>query len=90
MSDGMSDAKAENNLADDVWQSAFAFLKATAKLGRAIKRARLGHRGWSIARSFIVTETNQALFKTGFRLVDDDPEKCFEYYPEAYGTDADE
>lgn len=84
MSSGPSDAAAEDRLADDVWREAFTLLKATTRLGKAVQRARMGHRGWSIAREFIVREVNIALHKTGFRLVDEEPGKTFEHYPGAY------
>jgi len=87
MSDGISDAHEESDLARAIWEAAFHFREATSKLGRAIRRARNGHRGWAIARVFIVRETNEALQSTGFKLVDADPQKAFEYYPDAYGPD---
>lgn len=84
MSDGMSDARAEGELAGDVWDAAFDLGEDVARLARAVQRARMGHRGWSIHRAWIVAEMNNALKNTGFELVDRDPQKSFEQYPGAY------
>ncbi len=85
MSDGMSDANAEGDLARAVWCAAFDLRDAMWELGKAIKQARMGHRGWSIPRGFIVSEVNDLLRDTGFVLVDQRPDKCFEHYgPDAY------
>jgi len=84
MSDGMSDARAEDELASNVWREAFNLGENALRLAQAIKQARNGHRGWGPARSWIVREVNEALRMTGFILVDHDPEKRFEHYPDAY------
>ena len=85
MSDGMSDANAEGDLARAVWCAAFDLREAIWALDRAIKQARMGHRGWNIPRGFIVSEVNDLFRETSFVLVDQRPDKCFEHYgPRAY------
>ena len=84
MSDGMSDARAESGLARNVWETAFDLADMIARLDQAIKQARGGHRGWGIARGWILHEINRALRHTGFILVDHHPDKSFECYPDAY------
>jgi hypothetical protein len=80
MSDGMSDANAEGELASNVWRAAFDLREAIWALGKAIQRARMGHRGWNIPRGFIVREVNDLLRETDFGLTDKRPDKCFEHY----------
>lgn len=77
MSDGMSDSRAESELANDVWTTAFDLAECAINLMKAVGRARNGHRGWGVARSWIVGEVNRALVPTGFVLVDRDPDKSF-------------
>jgi hypothetical protein len=84
MSDGMSDSRAESALAQEVWSAAFDLSELAVHLTKAVQKARLGHRGWGLARSWIVAEVNLALRETGFVLVDHAPEKSFEHYPDAY------
>lgn len=84
MSDGMSDASASDDMLASVWSAAEDFSEIVIHLVKAVQRARLGHRGWNIARGWIVNEVNIALRNTGFKLVDEKPEKSFESYPDAY------
>jgi hypothetical protein len=84
MSDGISDAKAEDKLERDVWVAAFDVVDAIKFLRAAISRARMGHRGWTIARGWIVYSTCKALKEIGFELIDREPEKSFEWYEDAY------
>lgn len=65
MSSGPSDARAESDLADDV-------MVAADKLAKAIKRARVGHRGYAIPVPAILKEVNDALSDEGvteFRMI---------------------
>jgi len=80
----MSDARASDNLYNGFWTAAFDLKEAAAKYAKAVMRARVGHRGWRFARWSIVNETNDVLTGTGFKLVDTDPEKSFEHYPDAF------
>jgi hypothetical protein len=84
MSDGMSDSRAGSELANDVWATAFDLAECAMHLMQAVGRARNGHRGWGVARSWIVEEVNRALRPTGFALVDREPDKSFEHYEGVY------
>lgn len=80
----MSDARASEGLYNGFWTAAFDLKEAAVTYAKAVMRARVGHRGWGIARWSIVNETNDVLTGTGFKIVDTDPDKSFEYYPDAY------
>ena len=80
----MSDSRAEDTLAKEVWNTAFDLKELAVHLCKAMQRARLGHRGWVLARYWIVSEVSMALEGTGFALVDSTPGKSFEHYPDAY------
>ncbi len=84
MSDGMSDARASEGLYNGFWTAAFDLKQAAIVYARAVMRARIGHRGWGIARWSIVNEVNDVLIETGFKLVDTNPDKSFESYADAY------
>ena len=62
MSSGPSDANAEGELAEKIFGAAY-------DLAQAIKKARLGHRGWAIPIHHILKEVNDCLSETDFRLV---------------------
>ena len=62
MSSGPSDANAEGDLIEKVFGAAY-------DLAEAIKKARLGHRGWAVSNQHILKEVNDCLSGTEFRLV---------------------
>jgi hypothetical protein len=62
MSSGPSDARAESDMADQV------MIKAM-DLAKAIKSARIGHRGMAITKQSILEEVNGCLSETEFKLI---------------------
>lgn len=77
----MSDARRTDDLGNRVLSTAFDLREQIVRLARAIAQAREGSRGWNIARWWIVQELNVRLKPLGLRVVDEDPNKSFEWYP---------
>ena len=75
MSGGQSDAAAEGRLVNDVWEAAFDLRDCITRFAHAVKVARMGHRGWGVPRSWILTEVS-AVPTCGFTQRAAQPAAC--------------